>query len=230
MLDAMADIPKSKQGPSKKPAFRRHPSRFLNDPHRAASAVVEHLDSTTGRFDLISLRSDPARITASDLVAVSMLGVPVPAPSAAWILGDEGQWLSTEILADIPADDQLWDCPATSILRAADLFRLLRAPTSAVPPAEPNQPALGQAAASRILASKRPRIVPIDDRQMRDALRYSKNALWFRRWQDTLGTELLTAARTARHLAAKERPAAVNLSELRVIDIVVRRRSKPRKR
>jgi len=189
---------------------------------------VSHLDSTSGNFDLLSQTSDPTHITAADIVAVSMLALPVPPPSAAWILGAEGQWLTSEILADIPEHIDLWNCDAGGILRAADLFQLLRASTSSFPPSQ-GEAAVGQATATRILAAKRPRLVPIDDREIRDALRYPKNSLWFRRWQDTLDDELLSSARAARNLAADERPEAINLSELRVIDIVVRRRAKKRR-
>ena len=207
------------------PPFRRHPSRFFDDLDAAALAVAAHLESTAGQFDRLSQTSDPHRITAEDIVACAMTDYPVPAPAAAWILGPEGQWLTTEILADVPVGTTLWDCDASNILRAADLFRLLRAPTSQLP-AEPETAALSQATATRLLAAKRPLLAPIDDRQIRQTLRYPKDTLWFRRWREVLDDELLSLARTARSLAVEEQPLAANLSELRVLDIVIRRRAK----
>lgn len=209
--------------------FRRHPSRFFDDLDAAANAVVAHLRSTNGQFDRLSQQSDPQRITAEDVVACSMTGYAVPAPAAAWLLGPEGQWLTTEILADIPAGTVLWECEATHILRAADLFQLLRAPTSQLPEL-PDVAALGQATATRLLAAKRPLLAPIDDRQIRQTLRYPKDGLWFRRWREVMDDELLSMARTARDRAAEDEPAAANLSELRVLDIVIRRRAKNPKR
>lgn len=209
--------------------FRRHPARFFHDLDAAAAAIVRHLDTTSGHFDRLSQQSDPQRITANDIVACSMLDYSVPAPAAAWILSAEGQWLTTEILADIPSDDDLWSCGAPSILRAADLFQLLRAPTSQLE-GDHDTSALGQATATRLLAAKRPRLVPIDDRQIRQTLRYPKDALWFRRWREIMDDELIGLARTARHLAGSDRPAAVDLSELRVLDIVVRQRAKQPRR
>lgn len=208
--------------------FRRHPGRFFDDLDAAAAVVVTHLRATEGQFDRLTQQSDPHRLTAADIVACSMTGYAVPAPAAAWILGADGQWLTTEILADIPPATALWECDASVILRAADLFQLLRAPTSQLP-ASPDTAALGQATATRLLAAKRPALAPIDDRQIRQTLRYSKDALWFRRWRDVMDDELLSMARTTRHLASKDEPAAVNLSELRVLDIVIRRRAKPAK-
>lgn len=207
------------------PPFRRHPGRFFDDLDAAAAAVVGHLQSTAGQFDRLSQQADPHRITAEDIVACTMTGYPVPAPAAAWILEAEGQWLTTEILADIPAGTSLWSCDAAHILRAADLFRLLRAPTSQLPTL-PDTAAMGQATATRLLAAKRPLLAPIDDRQIRQTLRYSKDTLWFRRWREVLDEELLAMARTTRHLASEDEPLAVNLSELRVLDIVIRRRGK----
>lgn len=222
---AMSDRPT----PESNAPFQRHPARFFDDLDAAAAAIVRHLDGTTGHFDRLSQQSDPQRITADDIVACSMLDYAVPAPVAAWILSAEGQWLTTEILADIPSDEDLWSCGAPSILRAADLFQLLRAPTSQLSDGH-DASALGQATATRLLAAKRPRLVPIDDRQIRQTLRYPKDALWFRRWRDIMDEELLGLAGTARHLAGSDRPAAVNLSELRVLDIVVRKRAKQRRR
>ena len=213
----MADSTDSNERP-----FRRHPGRFLADVPTAANAIVAHLESTDGWFDRLSLESDPARITADDLIAVSMLGVPVPIAASAWLLSPEGQWLTTERLAAIPSGTELWSCDADSILRTADLFQLLRASTSQFPP-EAEGAAVGQATATRILAAKRPAMVPIDDRQIRSILRYSKDALWFRRWRSVIDDELLASARAARELAAAEDAAAARLSELRILDIVIRR-------
>ncbi len=209
--------------------FPRHPARFFDDLDAAATAVVRHLDSTAGSFDRLTAVSDPAHITAQDIVACSMMEHPVPAAAAAWILSPEGEWLTAEILSDISPNDELWGCNAGVILRAADLFQLLRSPTSQMP-AEHNDPAVSQAVATCLLAAKRPRLVPIDDRQIRHSLKYPKNTLWFRRWKDVMDDELLGLARTARHLAGEEHAAAVNLSELRVLDIVVRGRAKDRRR
>ncbi len=212
-----------------KAPFPRHPARFFDDADAAAAAIVRHLDSTRGSFDRLSAVSDPAHITAQDIVACAMLDHPVPAAAAAWILSPEGEWLTAEILADIPSTDELWGCHAEVILRAADLFRLLRAPTSQLPAGD-ERPAVSQAVATCLLAAKRPRLVPIDDGQVRQSLKYPKDALWFRRWKDVIDDELLGLARTARHLASEDRPEAVNLSELRVLDVVVRGRAKRRRR
>lgn len=205
--------------------FRRHPGRFFDDLEAAASAVVGHMRATSGQFDRLTQQSDPQRITAEDIVGCSMTGYTVPAPSAAWLLGPEGQWLTTEILAEIPAAATLWECEATPILRAADLFQLLRAPTSQLPEF-PDIAALGQATATRLLAAKRPLLAPIDDREIRQTLRYPKDGLWFRRWREVIDDELLSMARTTRHLAAEDESAAINLSELRILDIVIRRRAR----
>ena len=205
--------------------FRRHPGRFFDDLDAAANSVVAHLRSTNGQFDRLSQQADPQRLTAEDIVACSMTGYSVPPPAAAWLLGPEGQWLTTEILADIPSDTVLWECEATHILRAADLFQLLRAPTSQLPEI-PDVAALGQATATRLLAAKRPLLAPIDDRQIRQILRYPKDGLWFRRWRDVMDDELLSMARTTRHLATEDEASAANLSELRILDIVIRRRGK----
>ncbi len=209
--------------------FRRHPSRYIDGTEAAAKTIVAHFAGTAGHYDVLTQSTEPSHITGTDLLAVGMLGIPVPAPAAAWILGEEGQWLTTEILADLPLDTPLWEADPRCILRAADLFQLLRAESSAVP-STPGLTAVGQATATRILASKRPALCPLDDREVRAALKYPKDSLWFRRWNETINDDLLDATRRARSLAAETEPLAASLTELRVLDIVVRSRAKTRSR
>ena len=202
--------------------FGRRPHRLLARRKRSVRAVVAHLDGLSGQFDSLTRTSDPNRITAVDLVAVSMIGPSVPPRAAAWILGADGQWLTTEILADIPRQSRVWDCEPGDIVRAADLFHLLRASTSQIG-GKRGRRAMGQASATRLLAAKRPDLVPIDDGAIRGALRYPKDGYWWRRWRRAIDAELLELADQVRADAAKERPAAADLPTLRLLDIAVRR-------
>ncbi len=74
-------------------------SRFRVDPlvyvageerDRALRSLRAYSSGFSGRFFERLADPDPYRITASDIVAVSMLAVEVPAETAAWLLG-EGQ-------------------------------------------------------------------------------------------------------------------------------------------
>lgn len=76
----------------------------------APSALRAYLEPGrfTGSLFEVFADSDPYTITASDLVAVSMLSVTIPAPTAAWLLG-EGRPLVSSLLRQIPVDAHLGD-------------------------------------------------------------------------------------------------------------------------
>ncbi len=227
-----------KNEPAPETSFRRDPGNHVERVTQPATLVVSHLRSTRGQFDRLSWTSDPTQITATDIVAVSMLARPVPAATAAWLLSDEGQWLTAEILAEIPITATLQDCNPNSILKIADLFHLIRRPSSQVPTGTNGQEAkaskrrrsskhnsIGQANTTRLLAAKRPGLVPIDDRSIRKALGYSKDETWWLRWKSVLNQDTRETIRSIRSEAATQDSAAINLSDLRVFDILLR--SKP---
>lgn len=206
---------------SRSTSFRRHPSERVLRVNNPAAKVTDHLSSVTGQFDLLTRSSDSAQVSANDLVAVSMIGPAIPATAAAWILSDEGQWLSAEILASIPVDAALQDCDPQSILRVADLFHLVRRPTSQMPERS-RASALGQATATRLLAAKRPGLVPIDDRYTRKVLGYSKDESWWLRWKNILDHETSDMIDDIRSEAGLTNPDAMGLSDLRIFDVLLR--------
>ncbi len=202
-------------------SFKRQPTVQVRQVPDPVATVVDHLGATCGQFDRLSWRSDPAQITATDILAVSMIAQPVPPAAAAWLLSDQGQWLSAEILADIAPDATLQSCTPQSILRIADLFHLIRRPSSQLP-GRKRARSLSQACATRLLAAKRPGLVPIDDRTIRRALGYKKDEVWWQRWKLVLDSDATDLIGDIRATAAQQEPAANRLSDLRIFDIVIR--------
>lgn len=121
----------------------------------------------TGRkFEQLADFDHPNVVTAKDLVAVTMLGVNVPAGCAIWILG-EGAPLLSELLRVIPSDIDIWEASDDHFADANKLWRLLDEanwPTAG----KPNW--MGPAKISKLLAAKRPRLLPINDSVVRAAL------------------------------------------------------------
>lgn len=218
MLEAMASDSAATNRP---PDFEVRPAGRIERIAEPATALVQHLASTAGQFDRLSATTDPSHLTPSDIVAVSMLGQAVPPAAAAWILGDEGQWLTAEILAHIPVVEQLHNYAASSIFKMAELFHLLRSPQSQIPDRRRSL-ALGQATTTRLLATKRPHLVPIDDRAIRKTLGYSKDDLWWKRWPVELTKETRDRLDDIRAEAAVVDPLAAKLSDLRIFDILLR--------
>lgn len=201
--------------------FKHHPSNVIGRVAEPVKALTDHFDQLAGQFDLLSSTTDASQITATDLIAVSMAGSSVPAEATAWLLSDEGQWLTAEVLADIPDDATLQHCEPFSILRVADLFHLVRNSNSQLP-ARKRSRAMGQATATRLLAAKRPGLVPVDDQFVRSALGYRKDETWWLRWKNILDDETSDMLADIRSEAAQSAPQAAHLSDLRIFDILLR--------
>lgn len=129
-------------------------------------------DTFTGsQFELLCDAAEPNTITADDLVAVTMLSVDIPARVSRWLLGAEGCSSVGALLQQIPTDVDIWDPQAADLLRkdgpAWTLWYLLR---RASWPAMRSGNDMGPARTSKLLAAKRPRLIPIWDSVVRTTL------------------------------------------------------------
>lgn len=173
---------------------------------------------TGSQFESLIENSDPFVISERDLLAMTTLSVDIPARAALWILSDEGQDKTSAILRDIPVDTDIWDPAVNEAFaddgKVMDLWRLL---------GEVNWPVAktggglgGMAKRSKIMAAKRPRLIPILDRVVKGTLPKTENS-----WtaiQDVLKVEKnLKALQKA--LTLDVVPPSVSL--LRRIDIVI---------
>jgi len=176
---------------------------------------------TGSRFETIAGGGDtvePHRITPADLMAVSTLSVHVPAQAAIGI----GEDLADEIqgfLSQIPVDAKLEtvteeefaallgeDSPALS------LWRLLRQRS--------NPCGVGATTTSKLLARKRPHLIPIYDSVVRRRTGMSNDASQWTRWFDAFqGNEGRAFADRLRRI--RDRAGTPHLSLLRVLDIVL---------
>ncbi len=185
--------------------------RLVEDPATIADALVHHVSSPAGNFDRLTAASDSSHIGAIDLVALTALGAPASIESASWILSEVGQWLTAEILADVPTDVALPDAGVATVHRIADLFGLLR-----------REGGLTRSASTRLLAAKRPHLVPIDDGTTRRALRYPKSDAWWVAWREALDEPNRALVRTGIARAAERVGETPDLAQLRVVDIALR--------
>lgn len=124
----------------------------------------------TGRhFDRVRDIEHPNQITEKDLLAVTMLGVQVPAAVAIWILSPDGRAQIEDRLARIPISAQLHlhsellqprgDCD--------ELWCLLRCGNW---PVATDANGMGRTTISKLLSAKRPGLIPIFDSVVRDLL------------------------------------------------------------
>lgn len=169
---------------------------------------------TGSRFELLGGGGDDEKIqdtiTATDLVAVGMLGVRIPARVCLDLLeGDLGREINDQ-LSFIPTDVQLVGHPQAAAWLVDDshadrAWKHLR-----------DQEGVGFVIAGKILARKRPRLIPVYDNVVRCAIGHPNRAWeWF---GSVCGSDLIHAELARLHHDA-ELPLEVGL--LRVLDVVV---------
>lgn len=157
------------------------------------------------------------QVTAEDLLAVSMLSVPVVRYYALHVLAYRGREVSG-LLAQIPPDVTLADAEADHLIAeggpAWTLWQLLYD----IKPRPQDRNRLGPVAAGKLLARKRPHLIPVYDSHVKKVLRRPSNDRWW--WRD-LHCLLLTDEDLVGELeAVRARAVAGHLSLLRTFDIM----------
>jgi len=196
-----------------------HPSGFLSGSRRAPA--VQHLqtyfDSYTGSWFERLADPNPNRITANDFAAVSMLGVNIPANTAIWLLND-GATEAGRLLETVPSDLAIWDASA-DLSADGEMWKLWDHVRGGGWPQHVG--GMGTTKTSKLLAIKRPHLVPIHDSLVEAALFDTPPANYWEPWQSwfvgAAGQELSDLARDVRD----EARVGADLSVLRILDIVI---------
>lgn len=177
-------------------------------------AVAGEMPRYTGsRFESIAgLSDDPNALGPADFLAVSMLSVHVPAAAAIRLLGPDAARV-TELLKQIPVDVDIVDADpqifsgGSPVGRLWDLLRKSR-------------DGLGPTTASKLLAAKRLRLVPIWDSFVEQATGLGALGSWWR-FQYVLNDD----QRYVWKWLGELRPLASNVpesvSELRLLDVLL---------
>src|SRR5699024_7326640 len=166
-------------------------------------------------------QNHPNRITGSDLYALSTLQISVPRAAGIGILNMERSRI-TKLLSQIP-DAKLEELSAKDFEKhlgpespARQLWDVLRR----------NNPGdikwgVGPTTASKIMARKRPNLIPIQDSVVDGAIGRKNKDAW-KLWWQTLGEnkELIRRASAFRNYLTDLGAANPELSTLRVFDIV----------
>lgn len=156
------------------------------------------------------------QFTAEDMLAVSMLSVRVDRYYALHVLDCRARELSG-LLARIPRGVALQDPEAEALIAedgpAWELWQLLHD----IRP-RPGDDQLGSVAAGKLLARKRPRLIPVYDSRVKRVLGRPGTDLWW--WRD-LRCQLIKDQELVGELeSVRARAGAGHLSLLRTFDIV----------
>lgn len=141
--------------------IRRHLDRYFNGGPR---------DQFTGRwFEKFAELGEPNRFGASDIVAVESLSVRVRPESAARLVVTEVDHFS-DLLRELPSDRDLWEVDRSVVEPASDADRLhmeLR-----------KLKKVGWVTAGKLVAAKRPRLIPILDKEVARILKPPRGRFW----------------------------------------------------
>lgn len=178
---------------------------YVSDP---ADQLVAQFFDTTGRFAATTFDTlpdnPPNLFTTTDLLAVTLLDVALPPDSIRRVLDTEGGSLS-ELLAAIPADVDLWNATDDDLANAEALYWSLR-----------KLHKVGRTRASKLMARKRPKLIPVIDSVIHTAL-----ALGDDTWSELRACLSDPAVRESiEHIRPKHAPK-VSISTLRLLDAAV---------
>ena len=161
----------------------------------------------------------PDRITSADLLAVQNLSVSVPARAAIGILEGHAEEISdllegicaTTSLGDV-ADDDTFDAVLGKNSSAHKLWDLLRRNGKGN-----KRWGIGATTASKIMARKRPRLIPIEDSVVNRVIQKNTHSSWHLWWKELNADNVHDdfAKEVREHV---ERP---DISTLRTLDIVL---------
>lgn len=158
-------------------------------------------------------------VTATDLIAVQALSVTVPSRASIGILGSYAPRIS-ELLGDIKSTLKLEDVESEASFDALlgaespalALWDLLRRNADGE-----DRWDVGPTIASKIMARKRPHLIPIDDSVVADLTGLNKKYSWLTWWQELRTDNYLTE----RAKEVREHVGRPDLSTLRALDIVL---------
>lgn len=183
---------------------------YLN--HYFGKAEWAGQEFTGAHFESLG-KPEAERVTAEDMVAVACLSIHVPARAALGVLGKQEDEISVH-LAGMPTGVALEDIPFDEHEEyfgdkssAMSLWRLLRA-----------HHGVGATTASKIMARKRPGLVPIYDSVVGKATGFpNSNGTWLA-WHHAFSTEIAftNRLRSLRTAAGIER-----VSLLRILDVAL---------
>jgi hypothetical protein len=154
-------------------------------------------------------------ISPTDLVAVSLLDVHVPGKASLDILGPLSQRL-TELLTDIPTGIALEDADESLIASGSPADVLWHELHSL--------DGMGPTIVSKVMARKRPRLIPIFDSVLREALLPNEKNYWSRMRNELHQPEISDRLRKIK----SESGVGPEIPLLRILDVCVWMRNRPK--
>lgn len=154
-------------------------------------------------------------ISSTDLVAVSLLDVHVPGRAALEILGPLSQ-RATELLTDIPTGTALEDADESLIADGS--------PADVLWHELHGLEGIGPTIVSKLMARKRPQLIPIFDSVLKEALLPSEKSYWIRMRNELHQSEISGRLREIKSSSG----VGPEIPLLRILDVCVWMRNRPK--
>lgn len=152
-------------------------------------------------------------ITPADLLALGCLSSPVKKYTAAHLLDDSFQAQASALLAQIPADASIADPGAAAALAdkspASQLYSLIRGIGG-----------MGKVRTSKLMARKRPGLIPIRDANVEEILDATADETWWLPYHAMVTEGEAPFIKQARRIHAALKLSAL-ITPLRVVDVVL---------
>jgi hypothetical protein len=184
---------------------------------QAAVLLDEYFNSNTftgGHFERFAGGGDRPevadRFTSDDVVAVSLLSVRIPGQAALQLLDAQANELNV-LLSGIPVGSDLWQAPEEAVAPGSSADRLWRRLDDV--------PGIGWVTAGKLLARKRPRLIPVYDRVVKAALGRKDEDEWWRPLRTALheNPDLVAKLKSLRDHVALDHPVSL----LRILDVCI---------
>lgn len=153
-------------------------------------------------FDTVGT-NDPNRIGIDDLLALSMLDVAVKPRGVRAVLGPSARDF-TRLLKKVPFNRDLWEASDADLAHAAELDQALR-----------TLDGVEWVTASKLLARKRPRLIPVTDKHVVAALQLPKGRYW-----GSIASAL-AAGELWREVEELRGPLSRPVTTLRLLDVAI---------
>lgn len=182
--------------------------RVLSFVAEPATRLVEQFFDTEGPFAATTFDTlpdnDRNRFTTTDLLAVTLLDVALPPSSVRSLLESDADKFNS-LLAVVPDDVDLWDVSDEDLAHAEALYWALR-----------ELPKVGRTRASKLMARKRPRLIPVVDSVIIEALNLGDDS-----WVALRACLRDAAVRQAVEASRPENAPTASISTLRLLDAAV---------
>jgi hypothetical protein len=148
---------------------------------------------------------------SSDLVAVSTLSVNIPGSAAIEILETQARKLNA-LLAQIPNNVDLYGCDISIIETESPAAKLFDCLTKIA--------GVGWVTANKLLARKRPHLLPVYDSVVKDALQPNSPRFWVPLWNEFSESDGVLAGHLER-VRSLSGPEVEGVSLLRILDVAI---------